>query len=85
MGKLQLFKWIFIGNDKKSLCLVKMSKHDMQYYFIFKIWPLAVIKLMESLCLNPFQEAWWEDKEKEEGSKSNHAMDKEKKPCMAQR
>lgn len=49
----------------------------MQYYFPFKTWPLAIIKLMWSMCLNPFQESWWEDKGKEEGSKS--------KPCYGYR
>lgn len=63
--------------NKKFLCLVKMSKHGMQYYLPFKTWSFAVIKLMWSLCLNPFQEAWWEDKGKEKGSKSN--------PCCGQR
>lgn len=57
--------------NKKFWCLVIMSKCGMQYYFPFKTWPLTVIKLMWSLCLNPFQEVWWKDKVKEEGSKSN--------------
>lgn len=42
----------------------------MQYYFPFKTWSLAIIKLMCSMCLNLFKEAWWEDKGKEEGSES---------------
>lgn len=81
--KLQLFKWLFIGNVKQEVVVPGKN---------VKTWPLAVIKLMWSLCLNPFQEAWCEDKEKEEGFKSNpccgqrakamHGIDAKKAPCQ---
>lgn len=72
MGKLQLFKWILDGNYKQKV--IVRGKNVKTWHAIlssFQDMASAVIKLMWSLCLNPFQEAWWEDKEKEEGSKSN--------------
>lgn len=55
----------------------------MQYYLPFKTRPLALIKLMWSLYLNPFQETWWEEKKKMKAQNQTYAVDKEQKPPMA--
>lgn len=57
----------------------------MQYYFPFKTQPVAVIKSMWSMCLNPFQEARWGTTEKRKALNQNCTMYIEQNPRITQR